>query len=417
MRKDEDIWSKAGLFLLFERQGVALYQNSRRHKSKDDRFVITIEECYTRPRNAADVLAWAEEAMTFARPVHSGIKDDNYIIFLYVTHRQHVHHFKDKHIVCIVGDHVIEHVVEPKMQIFIDAIKLQYHLRSIKREHASRRRPETTRHSYMLLIPLIVLTVYSYFGLHASHGVGGYSVNTIIGGNWISMLTYMFAHQSITHLVGNMIALWVIGKLLMNIIGPVMTITTYIGSGFVAALLDSLCMAAGFYGSADLITVGASSAIFGMMGALMIEAFHDRDLELRRGRLVLYIGICLFNSFMPGVSWSGHVFGLLTGILLGLLWVFVRDHTNYAAYVRSDNNIWKYNELLRRCRLAIREGNESYDKTITEIERPSRYETRRISARLDYVDSHNWMQDGIYIEPPSYARTRAYRNYIERGRY
>ena len=417
MRKDDDFWSKTGLHKLFEKPGVVLYQNSRRNVNKGDRFVITIEECYTRPRNAADVLAWAEEAMTFARPVHSGIKEDNYIIFLYVTHRQHVHHFKDKHIVCISNDHIIGTAADPQMKIFVEALKLQYRLWAVKKVHRERRRPEGLRHGYLMLLPLIAFTIYCYFGLHASGGTGGYSVNGIISRNWVSMITYMFAHQSIAHLAGNMITLWFVGKIVMDIVGPGMTFMAYFGSGFLAAFADSMCMAAGLYGSCERITVGASSAIFGLMGVLLVEAFHDRDLELKRRRVVIYVVMCVANSFLPGVSWSGHVFGLLSGICFGLLEAYLRDNTNYMTFVHSDESIWKCQELLKRCRLAIREGRESYDKTINEKQRPSRNETRRISARLSYVDGGDWMQDGELRTPPSYARTRFYRNYIERGRY
>ena len=417
MRKNEELWTRCGLLKKYERRGVALYQNARTWNGMPDRFVITIEECYLNVRNDADVMAWAEEAMLFAQPTHSGVTEDNYIIFLYVSHPQHVHHFKNKRIICISRDRIYTHAVDSKMRIFIDAMIYKYQLTEVHREHHMRRTPESMRYSYWVLPILIAVTVACYVMSRLTGVTWGYSVTENIAGNWQNMFLYMFAHGSIRHLVGNMVALWFIGKTVMQVIGPVRTLTTYFITGVLAAFMDSLLMARGIYGTVDTITVGASSAIFGLMGVLLIEMFHDRTLELKRGRFITYICLCIINSFSPGVSWSGHLLGLGIGMFFGILWAFTMENANYRKFNDAQERIFRYRELLKRCAIAIMEGKDTYDKDVSGIERKSRFETGRLDARLSYVDSGNWVLEGRPYTPPSYARTGVYRDYIERGKY
>ena len=163
MRNDEDLWRKLGLVKKYEYQGVALYTNTLGFLGKKDRVVITIEECYTNVRNGADVMAWAEEAMMNARLDHSEIGDEDYIVFVYVNHSEHMHHYKDKHIVCVSRGFVVDHSKSKRTKIFVQALKLHYKIHRDKVEHRKRRSPESIRYGYFALIPLIAFTVFCYF--------------------------------------------------------------------------------------------------------------------------------------------------------------------------------------------------------------------------------------------------------------
>jgi membrane associated rhomboid family serine protease len=70
-------------------------------------------------------------------------------------------------------------------------------------------------------------------------------------------------------------------------------------------------------------TLGASGAVFGLMGAYFVIA---RKLGAQSGQLVGLIAINLaFGFFMPGISWQAHVGGLAAGCLVALLYVNTRQ--------------------------------------------------------------------------------------------
>ena len=126
-------------------------------------------------------------------------------------------------------------------------------------------------------------------------------------GDWWRLVTAMFLHASLLHIGFNMAALWWVGAPLEQRIGRGRFLLVYFVSG--------LAGSAGALFQAPLSpTVGASGAIFGLFGAILV-------LE-RMGSYVLggsVLGLILINlviSFtIPGISWGGHVGGLIGGML------------------------------------------------------------------------------------------------------
>jgi membrane associated rhomboid family serine protease len=143
-------------------------------------------------------------------------------------------------------------------------------------------------------------------------------------GDWWRLITAAFLHGSILHIAFNMFALWVIG-------GPV---ETYLGR----ARFLGLYLVSGLAGSAGAliqaptaVTVGASGAIFGILGALLIIEWQATG--RLAGNAMTWILINLVISFaVPGISWGGHVGGLVGGILATLS--FARWGRGHAAHGR-----------------------------------------------------------------------------------
>ena len=119
-----------------------------------------------------------------------------------------------------------------------------------------------------------------------------------------------FLHGSTTHLLMNMWALYVLGSLLEKILGR---------GRFGALYAVSLCGGGLGVVVADLIgdpsiTVGASGAVYGLMGALVVIQ-KSQGIDLRRSGLGLVLGINLVFTFLvPGISIGGHVGGFLAGL-------------------------------------------------------------------------------------------------------
>jgi membrane associated rhomboid family serine protease len=141
-------------------------------------------------------------------------------------------------------------------------------------------------------------------------------------GEWYRLATAMFLHASLLHIAFNMLALWWVGAPLERRIGRGRFLLVY----FVSGLAGS---AGALFQAPFSPTVGASGAIFGLFGAILV-------LE-RQGSFVLggsVLGLILINlvfSFtIPGISWGGHVGGLIGGMLCMLaLTRFGRGHGRF----------------------------------------------------------------------------------------
>jgi len=131
-------------------------------------------------------------------------------------------------------------------------------------------------------------------------------------GDWWRVVTSGFLHANPIHLVLNMVVLWFLGQAIEPIFKHVKFAAIY-----VAALL------AGSFGalvlSPESVTVGASGAVYGLMGALVM-VYRDRNISITQspvfGLLVINV---LFTFFWEGVSIGGHVGGFLGGALAALL--------------------------------------------------------------------------------------------------
>jgi membrane associated rhomboid family serine protease len=127
---------------------------------------------------------------------------------------------------------------------------------------------------------------------------------------WYRLVTSMFLHASILHIAFNMYALWVIGTVVEQYLGT----ARYVGLYFVSGLAGS----AGALVQAPFTPVlGASGAIFGILGAMMILEWQVTG--RLAGQAAALVAINLALSFViPGISWGGHVGGLIGGVVIML---------------------------------------------------------------------------------------------------
>ncbi|MGY3515686.1 rhomboid family intramembrane serine protease [Micromonospora sp. PTRAS2] len=137
------------------------------------------------------------------------------------------------------------------------------------------------------------------------------SVHGIAQGEWYRLVTAMFLHYGIVHLLLNMWALWVLGRSLEANLGPLRFLALYLIAGLggnVAAYLFS---------AENATTAGASTAIFGLFAALIvIERRMGRDISSVLPVLVINL---VFTLTVPGISIPGHLGGLVTGGAMALV--------------------------------------------------------------------------------------------------
>jgi membrane associated rhomboid family serine protease len=133
------------------------------------------------------------------------------------------------------------------------------------------------------------------------------------------MLTAGFVHDwtSPFHILLNSYAIWIFGRLLEPMLGPIRYLVVYLTSivgGSVAVLWLS---------NPQMPVVGASGGLFGLMGAYLIVM---SKIGGNTSQIFALIAINLsMGFFVSGISWEGHLGGLATGLLMALAYTSNRD--------------------------------------------------------------------------------------------
>ncbi|MGR2752369.1 rhomboid family intramembrane serine protease [Agromyces arachidis] len=139
------------------------------------------------------------------------------------------------------------------------------------------------------------------------------------------MLTSLLVHSTglLFHVALNMYTLWIFGQLLEGLLGRWRFLALYLISGL-AGSVAVLWLADPRTG-----VVGASGAIFGLMGAFLVI---QRRLGGSATQLLVLVGINLVIGFVPGfnISWQAHLGGLVGGALVGLIYVETRKRDQKA---------------------------------------------------------------------------------------
>ncbi len=125
-------------------------------------------------------------------------------------------------------------------------------------------------------------------------------------GQWWRIITSGFLHFGVFHIVVNMIALWVLGQLCEQLVGKWRFVLVY-----------AVSLLAGSFGgmlvSPNALGAGASGAIFGLFGLLLVAA-RARGVDLRQTGLLTWLVINLIITFLvPGISVGAHLGGLVGG--------------------------------------------------------------------------------------------------------
>ena len=148
-------------------------------------------------------------------------------------------------------------------------------------------------------------------------------------------LTSAFAHGSVTHILFNMLALWMVGaQYLERLLGAARYAAVYLVSavgGSVAYLLMSSPPSNDFATRSMWLTpaVGASGAVFGLFGALLVL---NRHLGRSSAGLYATIGLNAVIGFVvPNVAWQAHLGGLVTGAALAavIAWTTPRERRRW----------------------------------------------------------------------------------------
>lgn len=141
---------------------------------------------------------------------------------------------------------------------------------------------------------------------------------TSMGKNYIELyrlITSVFLHGGILHLLCNMYSLYIIGPQLESFFGKVKYSVLFIGSGIIGNLLSMAFL------QDTYVSVGASGAIFGLLGALLYFGYHYRVYlsGVIKSQIIPLIIINLVIGFMiTSINNLAHIGGLVGGVLLSM---------------------------------------------------------------------------------------------------
>lgn len=133
------------------------------------------------------------------------------------------------------------------------------------------------------------------------------------------LLTSMFMHFGISHIMNNMLILFILGDNLERALGKIKYLIFYLICGIGA---NTISMFMNIREAREVVSAGASGAIFGVVGGLLyvvtVNRGHLEDLSSRQ--LVVVIACSLYFGFTStGVDNAAHVSGLVLGIIMAML--------------------------------------------------------------------------------------------------
>jgi len=143
------------------------------------------------------------------------------------------------------------------------------------------------------------------FGLHPAG---------FLGSPW-TIVTNLFIHSGVWHILANMFTLYFFGSYLARLIGEKNFLIIYFFGGIAGNILYLLL------GPPFSIAIGASGAVFALAGALTVMRPRLRvfiiPIPVPLPLWVAVIGGCLIMSFLPFVAWQAHLGGLVFGLVTG----------------------------------------------------------------------------------------------------
>jgi membrane associated rhomboid family serine protease len=148
------------------------------------------------------------------------------------------------------------------------------------------------------------------FGVRVLGGGFGVKVPGVADGAWWQVITSVFTHVEPLHIGLNMLTLYFLGPPVEAVLGRARFLALYLVAGLTGSAAVML------FSNSHQQTLGASGALFGLMGALVVLA-HKVGGDYQQ--ILIWLGLNLVFTFTAsGISWQGHLGGLVGGSLLAV---------------------------------------------------------------------------------------------------
>lgn len=170
--------------------------------------------------------------------------------------------------------------------------------------------------TYAIMLVCLIMFVISFIegGVNDPRvlvELGGNASSYVKTGQYYRLFTSMFLHIGIIHLLCNMYSLYIIGPQVESFFGKLKYLFIYVFSGICGSIFSLAFM------GENVVSVGASGAIFGLLGAMVYFGYHYRVYlgNVLKSQIVPVIVLNLLIGFMvSGINNFSHIGGLLGGI-------------------------------------------------------------------------------------------------------
>ena len=165
--------------------------------------------------------------------------------------------------------------------------------------------------------------------------LGSLSVHEIRQGEYWRLIASAFLHANLIHLLCNMVVLFDVGRLTEPHLSSWKLLTVYVGCALGAALASAgYSLWIGGREGELRSSVGASGALAGLIGLVLVHAIRSRNTELRNEVLRWVLIMVALSIAMPNIDHAAHAGGFVTGCFFGL---------GALGYVTSSQaEMWRY---------------------------------------------------------------------------
>ena len=165
-----------------------------------------------------------------------------------------------------------------------------------------------------LIITNLVLYVATFISPRLFIGLFGFQPASFLGHPW-TILTSLFIHDGIWHILGNMLTLYFFGSYLISLVGERRFLVVY----FLGGILGNVVFM--WLGSPLSTAIGASGAVFAVAGALAVMRPKSTVFILPIP-VPVPLWVAVLGGFLiisPGIAWQAHLGGLVVGLISGFL--------------------------------------------------------------------------------------------------
>ena len=176
--------------------------------------------------------------------------------------------------------------------------------------------------TYLIMLVCVILFVAMYvFGNGSTYiktliDFGGNAVSYTKRGDYYRLFTSIFLHAGVLHLLCNLYSLYVIGPQAESFYGKIKYLIIFIFSGISGSLLSTALS------GNNAVGVGASGAIFGLLGAILYFGYHYRVYlgNVLKSQIIPLIILNLFIGFsFSGIDNFAHIGGLIGGVFASMV--------------------------------------------------------------------------------------------------
>ena len=141
------------------------------------------------------------------------------------------------------------------------------------------------------------------------------SYHSVLNNDYYRLLSSTFLHSGVEHFLFNMTALFVLGKFVESLYGKWRLLLAYMLTGTLASLFSLMFLT-------DAVSLGASGAIYGLLGVIVVHLLLNKSLgyKLLVQVAIIFVVIAFLSSLFSNVNHYAHAGGLMAGLLLGVLY-------------------------------------------------------------------------------------------------